>query len=120
MVYSRYCMRLHADQGSVMQSVISAFEFQDFVASGGSAGQADAVHRSFGATVPETQHFYRKTLADFFRQLPFHVMRHAEHGAGGQAGADGFHDRWMAMPGHQRAEAEIVVEIVVAVEVAEM
>ena len=78
------------------------------------------MHSRLGAAVAEAHHFDREAVADFFRQFPFHVVRHAEHSAGSQAGADGLHHCRMAMPRHQRAEAEVVIEIVVAVEVAEM
>ena len=78
-------MRLHADQSAVVQAVIRAFEFDDLVASGGGARQANRVHGGFRAAVAEAAHLDRKAVADFFRQFPFHVVRHAEHGAGAKA-----------------------------------
>ena len=100
--------------------MVSAFEFHDLVATSCGASQTNAVHSGFSSAVAEAHHFYGKTIADFFSQLPFHVMRHAEHRAGSQASANGFHHRWMTMPRHQRAKAEIVVEKVVAIQIAKV
>ena len=61
-----------------------------------------------------------KAVADFFRQFPLHVVRHAEHGAGAEPFFDGLHHRGMAMPGHERAEAQVVIDVVVAVEIAKL
>ncbi len=103
-----------------MQSVIGAFELYDFVATGGGAGQADGVHGGFGAAVAEAAHLDWKAVADFLGEFPFHVVRHAEHGAGGETFFDGFHDGGMAVSGHERAEGQVVVDVFVAVEVAEL
>src|SRR6202142_886897 len=100
-------MRLYADQGGVVQAMISAFEFQDLVASSSGAGEANAVHGGFGAAVAEADHFHGKAVADFFRQLPFHVVGHAEHGAGSQAGADSFPHCGMAKSGNTRPDAKV-------------
>src|SRR5271170_4408258 len=111
---------LYADQGGVVQSVVGAFKLYDFVAAGSGAGQADGVHGGFGAAVAEAAHLNGKAVTDFFGEFPFHVMRHAEHGAGGETFFDGLHDGGMAMSGHERAEGEVVVDVFVAVEVAEL
>src|SRR2546426_5687111 len=111
-------MRLDADQRGIMQSVISAFELYDFVSSRGGAGQANGVHGGFGATVAKTRHLNRKTLTDFFGQLPLHVVRHAKHGASRETLFDRFHDCGMAMPGHESAKTEVVIDVLVSVEVA--
>ena len=103
-----------------MQAVVSAFEFQNLVAAGGGARQADSVHGGFGAAAAEANHLDRKTIADFLGQFPFHVVRHAEHGSSLQTRLDGLHHRGMAVSGHQRAEAEIVIDVVIAIEIAEM
>ena len=102
-----------------MQAVVSAFELHDLVAAGSGAGQADGVHGRFRTAVAEAHHLDRKAVADFFGQLPLHVVGHAEHGAGAEAFFDGLHDRGMAMSGHERAEAQVVIDVFVAVEVAE-
>ena len=113
-------VRLHADQSAVMQAVVGAFELDDLVASGSGASQANRVHGGFGAAVAEAAHLDRKAVADFFREFPLHVVRHAEHGAGGEALLDGLHHRRMAMSGHERAEGQVVVDVFVAVEVAKL
>ena len=103
-----------------MQAVVSAFEFNDLVAAGGGAGQADGMHGGFRAAVAEADHLNRKALADFFGEFPFHVMRHAVHGAGGKTFLNGLHDGGMAVSGHERAESQVVVDVFVAIEIAEL
>ena len=112
------CMRLDADQCGIVQSVISTFKLHDLVASGRGAGQANSVHGSFRATVAKTKHLDRKTLTDFFGQLPLHVVRHAEHGASRKTLFDCFHHGRMAMPGHESPEAQVVIDVFVSIEIA--
>ena len=95
---------LYADQSGVVQSVVGAFKLYDLVAAGGGAGQADGVHGGFGTAVAEAAHLDREAVADFFREFPFHVVRHAEHGAGGETLFNGLHHGGMAVSGHERAE----------------
>src|SRR5579864_8476703 len=113
-------MRLNADQCVVMQSVIGAFEFDDLVATSGRASEADGMHRDFGSAVAEAHHLDGKAIADFFGQFPFHVVRHAEHGSEAKARLDSLHHRGMAMAGHERAEAQVMVDVVVTIEIAKM
>ncbi len=115
-----WSVRLHTYQGGIVQAVVAAFELDDLVAAGGGAGETNRVHGGFGAAVAEADHFHGKALADFLGQLPLHVMRHAKHGAGGQTFPHGFHDGGMAVSRHERAEAEVVINVVVAVEIAEV
>src|SRR6185369_8005058 len=75
------CMRLNTDQRAVMQPVIGAFELYDLVAPSSSASQADGMHSGFRTARTEADHFNWEALADFFGQLPFHVMGHAKHRA---------------------------------------
>ena len=113
-------MRFHADQRAIVQSVISAFELHDLVAPGSGARQTNRVHRRFRSAVAEAAHLHRKAVADFFRQFPFHIVRHAEHGAGGKPFLDRLHHRRMAVSGHQRAERQVVIDVFVAIEIAEL
>ncbi len=53
------------------------------------------------------------------RQFEFHAVRHAEEGADAQPLFDGLHHRGMAVAGKQRAVAEVVIEVFVAVEIVE-
>ena len=87
-----------------MQAVICPFELDDLVASGGRAREAHGVHGSFGAAVAEADHLDRETIANLLRQLPLHVVRHAEHRPGAEPPFDCFHHRGMAMARHQRAK----------------
>src|ERR1700677_4811243 len=113
-------MGFHADQSGIVQSVVSTFEFEDLVAAGCAPRQAEGVHGGFGAAAAEADQLNRKTIANFFSELPLHVVRHAKHGAGAQTLFDGLHDCGMAMTRHERAETEVVIEIIVAIEIAEM
>src|SRR5579863_8279825 len=113
-------MRFHADQGTVMQSVVSALELNDLVATRSSAGEPDSVHGRFRTAVAEAAHLDRKALADLFGEFPLHVVRHAEHSAGRETLLDRLHHRGMAVSGHERAEGQVVVNVFVAVEIAEL
>ena len=113
-------VRLHADQSTIVQAVISAFEFHDLVASCRGARQADRMHGRFRAAVAEAAHLDREAVADFFREFPLHVVRHAEHRARREPLLDGLHDCGMTMSRHQRAEGQVVIDIFVAVKVAEL
>src|SRR5581483_9318267 len=113
-------MRLYTDQRGVVQAVIAAFELENLVTTGRGTSQSASMHGSFGAARPESNHLDRKALADFFRQLPLHVVRHAEHRARAQTWLDRFHHRRMAMSGHESAKAEVVIDVVVAIQIAEV
>ena len=71
----------YADQRRVVQPVVAAFEFDDLVAAGCGARQADRVHGRFRSAIAEAAHLDRKAGADFFRQFPLHVVGHAVHRA---------------------------------------
>ena len=61
-----------------MQAVVSTFKLQNFLAVRRSARDAASMHRGFRAARTEAHHLDGITLADFFRKLPFHIVRHAE------------------------------------------
>ncbi len=103
-----------------MQAVVGAFEFDDLVASGGGAGQANRVHRDFGTAIAEAAHLHREAGTDFFREFPLHVVGHAKHSPGREALLDGLHHGGMAVSSHKSAEGQVVVDIFVAIEVAEL
>ncbi len=100
--------------------MVSAFKLHDLVAAGSGASQPDGVHGGFRTAVAEAHHLDRKAVADFFRQLPLHVVRHAEHGAGAETLLHRLHHRGMAMSGHERAETQVVINVFVAIEIAEL
>src|SRR5580700_6739216 len=103
-----------------MQSVICAFKLYDLVAGSSGARQADGVHGGFGTAIAEAAHLDGKAVADFFGELPFHVVRHAEHSSSGKTFFDGLHHGGMTVSGHERAEGEVVVDVFVAINVAEL
>src|SRR6267143_1201531 len=107
----------HADERGVMQSVVRAFELQNLVAARSGARNAAGVHGDFRAAGTEADHVHRIALANFFRKLPFLLMRHAEGGSFVELLLDGLYYGGLAMSGHQRTEAEVVVDVFVAVEV---
>src|SRR6266851_2523768 len=100
-----------------MQSVVGAFKLQDFVAARGGARNATGMHGDFRSARAKADHIYRIALANFFRKLPFLLVRHTESGSFMKLLLDGLYDGGMAMPGHQCAKAEVMVNVFVAVEV---
>ena len=100
-----------------MQPVIRAFKLQNLVATGRRARDAAGVHGHFRAARTEAHHLHGIALADFFRQLPFLLVRHAESGALVQLLFDSFHHRRMTVPGHQRSETQIVIDVFVPIDV---
>ena len=108
---------LDADEGRVVQTVIRALKLQDFVATGSGTGDAAGVHGHFGTAGTETHHFDGIAFANFFGEFPFLIVRHAKGGAAMELLLDGFDHGGMAMPGHERTETEIVINVFVAVEV---
>src|SRR5438477_263948 len=110
-------LRLNADERGVMQSMVAALELQNSVSAGCGARNAAGVHGDFGPAGAEAHHFHRIALANFLRELPFLVMRHAEGGSFMQFLLDGFHDGGVAVPGHQRTETKIVVNVFIAIDV---
>src|SRR5256884_1071425 len=102
---------LDADERVVMQAVVRAFELQNLVAARGGARDAAGVHRDFRSAGTEPHHIHRITLTNFLCKLPFLLVRHPEGCSFMQLLFDGFHDGGMAMPRHQRAETQVVVDV---------
>ena len=103
-----------------MQAVICTLKLEDFVTSSRRARQSDGMHGGFRTAVTETHHLHWKAITNFLGQFPFQVMRHAKHGAGTETFFHSFHDGRMAVAGHERAEAEVVIDVFVAVQIAEL
>ena len=97
-------MRLHTNQCRIMQAVITAFKLYDLVATSSCAGQPNRMHGGFRAAIAKAAHLHRKPRADFLRQFPLHVVRHAIHSALVQARFHRLDHRRMRMSGHERAE----------------
>ena len=114
-----FSLGLHADERGVVQAVVGALEFEDFVTPGSGACEAAGVHGDFGAAGTKAHHLDGITFADFFREFPFLIVRHAKRGAAMQFLFHGFDHSGMAVAGHQRAETQVVINIFVAVEVVD-
>jgi len=89
----------------------------DLVAARGGAGDAAGVHGGFRAAVAKADHLHRIPRANLFREFQFHAVGHAERGAAVGHQFHGFGHRGMPVPGHQRAEAKVVIDVLVAVDV---
>src|SRR5262249_48328994 len=94
-------------------------KLDDFVSAGGGARNAAGVHGNFRAARAEAHHFDGIAGADFFRQLPFLIVRHAESRALVELFFNSLHDGGMAMARHKSAEAKVVVNVFVAVYIAD-
>ena len=103
-----------------MHAVIAAFHLDDLVAAGKSAGEADGVHRDLGAAGAEAHLVHGEALADFVGEIELEGVRHAVHGSGFEPLLDCLHDGGMAMAGHERAEAEVEIDVFVAVEIVDV
>ena len=117
---AEFGLGFHADQHRVMHAVIAAFHLDDLVAAGEAAGEADGVHRDLGAAGAEADLVHGEALADLVGEVELEGVRHAVHGSGLEALLDCFHHGGMAMAGHERAEAEVEVDVFVAVEIVDV
>src|SRR5690349_24816261 len=100
-----------------MQAVVRAFKLQDFVAARRGARNAASVHGDFRAAGAKAHHLHWIALADFFGEFPLLLVRHSESRALMELLLDGLDDGGMAMPSHQRAKTQVVVNVLVAVNV---
>ena len=110
-------LRLHADESRVVQSVIRTFKAQDFVAARCRTRDPARMHGRFRAAVAKPHHLNGIPRANLFRQLQFHAMRHAERGTAVGHQFHRFDHRGMPVAGHQRAEAQVVIDVFVAVDI---
>jgi hypothetical protein len=75
------------------------------------------VHGSFRAAVSEPHHLDRITRANFLRQLQLHAVGHAKRCAAVGNVFHCFHYRRVTVPRHQRPKAQVVVNVLVAVDI---
>src|SRR5712692_5609893 len=108
---------LDADERSVMQAVIGTLKLQNLIAARGGARDAARVHGDFRSAGTEAHHIHGIAFANFFRKLPFLLVGHAEGCTFVKLLFDGPYDGGMAMPRHQRSEAQVVIDVFVAVNV---
>ena len=100
-----------------MHAVVSALHLDDFVAPGEAARDPYGVHGRLGSAAAKTHLLHRKALADLLRQVVLQGVRHAVHGAGNQPLLHRGNHRRVAVPGHQRAEAKVEIDVLVAIEI---
>src|SRR5690606_36569369 len=81
------------DEQAVDVAVVTAFDFDDEVASGDAAREADGTHGGFGAAVDEADFFNRRhELRDLFGEFELRFGGHAETCAAFHGLADAFDD----------------------------
>ena len=99
-------------------AVITAFELDDLVAPGETAGKPHARHRGFGAAVHHPHLFNRRhPAADQFRHLHFEWIGNAEADAARRRFADRVdHDR-RRMTENRRAPGADVIDVFVPIDV---
>ena len=112
--------RLHGNERGIMESVVAAFHLDDAIAARGSAREAHGMHRAFRSAIAEAHHLHRKAFADFLRQFPFEIVRHAEHRSGAKFFLHRSYNRRMAVPRHQSAKTKIEIDVLVAVNVVDV
>ena len=108
---------LHAYQDRVVHAVVGALHLDDLVAAGKAARDADRVHGHFRTAAAKAYLLHREALANLIRQVVLQGVRHAVHGAGDQPLLHRGDHRRMAVPGHQRAETKIEIDVLIAIEV---
>ena len=99
--------------------MVTAFEAKDFVACGCRTSNPARVHGRFRAAGSESHHVYGIARTDFFGEFGFHAMGHTEGGSIGHGPLHSLDHRGMPVTGHQRAKAQVVVDVLVAVDVRE-
>ena len=78
------------------------------------------MHRDLGAAGAEAHLVHGEALADFVGEIEFEGVRHAVHRSGLEPLLDCFDNGGMAMAGHERAEAEVEIDVFVAVEIVDV
>ena len=107
------------DEEGVDVAVVAAFEFEDFVAAGVSAGEADGGHGCFGAGVDEANFFGGGAAHDFFCEKDFCFGGGAVGEAAGGGLLDGFDDGGVCVAHEHGAPGAEEVDVCVAVDVVE-
>ena len=104
------------DQQAVGMAVVAAFKFDDFVASGKAACEADGGHGRFGAGADEAQPFDgRHDFGDFFGDDDFAFGGRAERQTAQRRFAHGFDDFGVRMSDNRRPPRTDVIGVACAV-----
>jgi hypothetical protein len=107
---------------AVGEAVVHAFEADDLVALGERARESRRVEHGLGAGVAQAHHVHaRDRVDDLLRKTRFVFGRQREHGAAVLDEIDdGLRHALRAVAEDHRAEAEQVVDVLVAIDVGEM
>src|SRR5579859_5151998 len=96
--------------------MITTAEFDDFVAPGIRARQAQRAHRSLCTGIDETYHFNRRHTLDYqARQFAFGGGRCAKTETIGGCLGDSLKDRWIDMSQNHWSPGLHIIEIAIAV-----
>ncbi len=108
------------DQKAVGVAVIAALEFDDELAAGGGAGQADSGHRRLSAGADET-HFFDGRIAagDALGEIGLRCRGGAEAGRVARGALNGFDNRRERVAQNHRSPGAEVVDVAIAVGVVE-
>ena len=102
-------------------AVVAATKFEDVVALGDAAGEADGGHGGFGAAGDEADFFERGDGAiDEGGEFDFEFGGDAEAGAAGGLGGDGLRDLRIGVAEQERAPGADEIEVAVAVGVVKI
>ena len=111
--------RLHRDHDLVVVAVVAALDLDELVPPGDAAGDPDGVHRRLGAGVGEAPHGEAVALGQQLGDVGVGLAGGDEERAVVELLLDGGPHLRVAVPGEQRAEAHVEVDVVVAVDVLE-
>ena len=113
-------LRFHRYQRRIVQPVIAALHLDDAISPRCRSRQSHSMHRAFSSAIAEAHHLYRKPFADFLRELPLHIVRHAEHRPCAKLLLHCTHHSRMAVPCHKRAETEIEIQVFISIDVVDV
>jgi hypothetical protein len=110
--------RLVADERGVVDAVVGALHLDHSLAPGEAARDAQRVHRGLGAAVGVAQELeHREARLQLGGELLLELVRHPVHGALLDLRGHRLEDDRVRVARHHHAEAHVVVEVLVAVEV---
>ena len=108
------------DEQRIDMTVIAAGEFDNHIAPGEAARQANGAHRRLGTARHHAHHFDRRhRIDDQFSELGFQLGRSAEAGPVVQRFLNGADDARMTVAQDQRSPRADVIQVVIAVEIEE-
>ena len=107
--------RLDADEHVVVVAVVAALELDDLLAAGVAAGDADRVHRRFGARVAEAHEIGVEALLDLLRQRDAVLDRERVAGPVRDPVLERLREERVRVAGGEHAEGHVEVDVLVAV-----